>query len=584
MMMKKNSHAPNRQTKDSPIMDKQIHTSAGNIPGKPAAATLDRRDFLIAGVITLIFAVLVFYRIGNFRAPESSYTATAAQRDIVLDLGTDVEVGYISLFLGQLDNRTFTVSSFNAEHNMWELLNSEAKAGSVFAWNRIDVPYRLRHLGLVALDEESVINEMVIVTADGRTVVPVNAADYPALFDEQAVFEPVRTYLTGTMFDEVYHGRTAYEFIHGLTTYETTHPPLGKSLIALGIRLFGMNPFGWRFITALFGIMMVPLIYLFGRLLFAGRPAAAAVTVLLTVDCMHYTLSRIATIDIIAAFFILLMYYLMLRYFQHDRGVLPGRPYLALGLCGIVMGLAVATKWTGIYAGLGLGVLFFWYLINHIPDQVGRLIGFCLIFFVLLPALIYLFSYVPFVADPPTGDLLRTVIDNTQNIFRYHSELVATHYYSSPFYDWPLIKMPLLYATDTVSFSQVSSVSCMGNPFIWWTGIPCILFTMFMWLVKKDPKAGFLVIAYLAQYLPWFFIGRITFIYHYFPASLFMILMIGFCLERLSRGRWGRRAVYGYLLLAVITFIIFLPVISGLPAERDYQMKLRLLPEWILVL
>ena len=76
----------------------------------------------------------------------------------------------------------------------------------------------------------------------GTVITPVADSRYDALFDEQEMYPEVKTYLTGTMFDEVYHGRTAYEFIHGLVTYETTHPQLGKVLIALGVRIFGMTP------------------------------------------------------------------------------------------------------------------------------------------------------------------------------------------------------------------------------------------------------------------------------------------------------------------------------------------------------
>ncbi len=546
---------------------------------------MKRIDYAVLGLITLLFTILVFFRIGNSYAPESFYTATSENRDIVLDLGQNTNISHISIFLGHLNTRSFSISAYNVDNSMWEIVNGEGKAESVFAWNDIDISYNLRYLGLVAMDDEAVLNELVIITTDGYPIIPVNASDYPELFDEQNTFSPPKTYLSGTMFDEVYHGRTAYEFIHGLTTYETTHPPLGKTIISLGIRLFGMNPFGWRLIPALFGILMIPLIYLFGKALFKNTLAAAGVTLLLAVDCMHYTLSRIATIDIIAAFFILLMYALLYLFFLKDGGMLPGNKYLPLGLCGITMGLAIATKWTGIYAGLGLGVLFFWYLVTHFSKEVPRLVGFCLIFFVILPVGIYILSYLPFVGNPPQNNLFLTVFENLKYMFSYHSELEATHYYSSPFYEWPYINMPLLYATDMVSDTLVSSVSCMGNPAIWWFGIPCILLAMVMWLIKGDKKAGFLVISYLAQYLPWFFIGRITFIYHYFPASLFMILIIGYTLDRLAHLRpWCNKIVYGYLLLAVVTFIFFFPVVSGIPADRDYEFKLRLLREWILVL
>lgn len=550
--------------------------------------TLKRIDFLILGIITLLFTILVFYRIGNTEAPESFYTATRENCDIVLDLGENTPVSHIYIYLGHLNTRSFTVSAFNVDNTMWDLLSGSETAESVFDWNRIDVNYTLHYLGLVALDDESVLGEMIIVADDGSVILPVNASEYPELFDEQDTFSLPQTYMTGTMFDEVYHGRTAYEFIHGLTTYETTHPPLGKTLISLGIRLFGMTPFGWRFIPALFGILMIPLIYLFGKALFNNTLAAASVTVLLAADCMHFTLSRIATIDIIAAFFILLMYYLMLLYFLTDLKKLPGNPYLPLGLSGIAMGLAVATKWTGIYAGIGLGLLFFWYLITHFPkkeNKVFRLLGFCLLFFALIPAGIYLLSYLPFVDGTGRSNLFLVVLENTKYILSYHSDLVAEHYYASPFYQWPYIHMPLLYATDMTSSTMVSSVSCMGNPAIWWFGIPCILYSMYRWLMKDDKTAGFLVIAYLVQYIPWFFVGRITFIYHYFPSSLFMILLIGYTLNRFAKLKpWCVKAVYGYLLVVVVVFGVFFPVISGIPADWDYENSLRLLKDWILVL
>ena len=81
---------------------------------------------------------------------------------------------------------------------------------------------------------------------------PVTGGD--ALFDEQSEVPDTISQLNSMYFDEIYHARTAYEFLHGLPTYENTHPPLGKIFIALGVAIFGMNPFGWRIMGTLFGI------------------------------------------------------------------------------------------------------------------------------------------------------------------------------------------------------------------------------------------------------------------------------------------------------------------------------------------
>ena len=588
---------------------------------KKTFAARDRADFLALSALVLVFTALAFFRLGNTYAPQSYYTTDTSNRDIVLDFGDHEDLSSLSVFLGNLNTRHFSLSAFNEVTGAWEIINGEDVAESVFAWNQIDLNYRLRYLGIVVTDDESMINEIVIKHMDGSVILPVNYEEYPALFDEQELFPDARTYMTGTMFDEVYHGRTAYEFLHGLPAYETTHPHFGKILISLGVLLFGMTPFGWRFVPVMFGIAIIPLMYFFARKLFKEPFIAAATTALLVFDCMHYNLSRIATIDIFAAFFILMMYYYMFRYFQKDSayrcGLLAGNNitsvisssssdksasagsfcalsdkfpptevYTPLALSGISMAFAIATKWTGVYAGAGLAVLFIWYTLTHFPKkQTLRLFLFCCLFFVAIPLVIYTLCFIPVVGYTQYDNLIDKTIQGTLSMFDYHYNLEAEHYYSSPFYEWPVIWMPLLDANDIVSADKVSSVSCMGNPLIWWAGIPCVLYVLFSWIFKKDKKAGFLVIAYLAQYVPWMPIKRITFIYHYFPAILFVILMMGYTMADIrKRFLWGKKAITIYLVTAVICFFLFFPVVSGLPVPQEYGLRLRWLKEWILVL
>lgn len=558
---------------------------------------LTRTDYICMSVLALLFTVMAFFRLGNTYAPSSSYTTDTINRDIVLDFGEYTDIGSISIFLDSLNTRHFSLSAFNEVTNEWQVINGDAIAESVFAWNKIDLNYRLRYLGIVATDDTAVINEIAVTGSDGSILVPVNAADYPALFDEQEMIPESRTYMTGTMFDEIYHGRTAYEFLHGLVTYETTHPHLGKILISVGILLFGMNPFGWRFMSVIFGILLIPLMYLFAKKIFKNTFIATAATGLLTFDCMHYTLSRIATIDIIAAFFILLMYYYMYRYFVEDSRYralsssmqdkfLPKSVYLPLALSGVSMGLGIATKWTGVYAGAGLAVLFIWYTITHFPKkQTLKLFFFCCLFFIVIPLIIYTLCFIPVVGYSEYNGLIDKTIQGTKYMFDYHANLVAEHYYSSPFYEWPVIWMPLLDACDEVSASMSSCVSTMGNPAIWWFSIPCQLYVFFRWIFRRDKKAGFLCIAYLAQYIPWMSISRITFIYHYFPASLFMILMTGYALLHVKEHfSWGKKAITAYLVIAFVCFFIFFPFVSGLPVSREYGYSIRWLKDWILVL
>lgn len=558
---------------------------------------MNKKDAIWLGILLTVFASLAFFRLGNNFAPQSAYRVTSENRDIVLDFGDYLDIGSISVFLGSLNTRHFSISVFNEVTGSWEVIDGEAAAESVFSWNRIDINYNVRYVGLVSTDDEAVFNEFVVQRTDGAVILPVNAQDYPELFDEQEMFPEAKTYMDGTMFDEVYHGRTAFEFIHSLPTYETTHPHLGKILISLGIRLFGMTPFGWRFMSVLFGILILAVMYLFAKKLFGSTFIAAASTSLLAFDCMHYTLSRIATIDIFAAFFILLMYYFLYEYFCRDSALkhsakceppsqLSVDVLAPLGLCGLSMAFGIATKWTGVYAGAGLGILFFWYTLTHFSKkQTARLFGFCCVFFIAVPLVVYTLSFLPVVGHTPYKGLIDKAVRGSISMFEYHSKLVAEHYYSSPFYEWPVVWMPLLDANDAVSDTLVSSVSCMGNPAIWWAGIPCSLFVLYRWLGKRDQKAGFLFLSYAAQYVPWMSIGRITFIYHYFPAILFVMLMMGYTMDyAVSRFRYGKKAVILYLITAILVFALFFPVISGLPVSKQWGLHLRWLKDWILVL
>jgi dolichyl-phosphate-mannose--protein O-mannosyl transferase len=180
------------------------------------------------------------------------------------------------------------------------------------------------------------------------------------LFDEQNLLEENPSYLTGMIFDEIYHARTAYEQINKLEMYEWTHPPLGKLIIAIGIKIFGMNPFGWRIMGNLFGIAMLPFMYFLGKKLFKKTEYAFITAFLMAADCMHFTQTRLATVDVFAVFFIIVMYYYMAKFIEVDvyKDGLK-KTLLPLALCGIFFAIGVATKWICIYSAAGLAILFF---------------------------------------------------------------------------------------------------------------------------------------------------------------------------------------------------------------------------------
>ena len=128
------------------------------------------KDFICAFALTSIFAVLSLFRLGNTYAPQSYYTAESENRDIILDFGSYLDVSSISIFLGNLNTRHFSLSAFNEVTGIWEVVNGDVVAESVFAWNKIDVNYNLRYLGIVCTDDTAILNELAAQGPDGQVL------------------------------------------------------------------------------------------------------------------------------------------------------------------------------------------------------------------------------------------------------------------------------------------------------------------------------------------------------------------------------------------------------------------------------
>ena len=576
-----------------------------------------KTDLIAMSVITLVYAVVAFINLGNMEAPETQYSFVK-EGEVVLDFGKDVQIQKIWNFLGYQNNPKYVVSYSENRETGWQDAFSEASpwdAGSVFCWNSVDTGFIGRYVRIKAnadVGKDSML-ELVFIDSQGNTVLPVNAEQYPALFDEQELYTGRASFRNGTYFDEIYHARTAYEMIHGLYAYENTHPPLGKLLIACGILIFGMNPFGWRFMGTLFGVLMLPVLYLFAKKMMKETWLSIIATILFAFDFMHFAQTRIATIDVFVTFFIICAYFFMYCYTQksfYDTDL--KKTFLPLGLCGISMGLSWASKWTGIYATAGLCVLFFWQMIkrfreymyaakpqnqNLTTDGIShkdilesfhskfiRTIGFCCIFFILIPAVIYTLSYLP-MNDESGNGVIQRMLDNQTSMFNYHSQLDAEHAFSSEWYQWPTMVRPIWFYSGVISDTLKEGISSFGNPLVWWMGIPAFFAILYFAAIRKNRNAAYLTVGYLSQYLPWIFVGRITFIYHYFPSVPFVTLMVVYCMKKIVewKPKW-KPYMFVYAGLAVALFVMFYPVLSGVAVNPHYvDTFLRWFDSWVLI-
>lgn len=561
----------------------------------PIPRRTSRRGGIGIAVLTAVYAVAAFTGLGSARDPQHFCTLEAGESaTLALDGVHSINTVwyYTGLYTGEYtlaysdDGITYTAAGTMpqgyADLFKWLQPQPADAAPATAAYVRVTAGTRLE------------LGELALLDAQGERIAvrevtgPASAA---ALCDEADTVPASSTYFNSSYFDEIYHARTAYEHLRGVYPYEVSHPPLGKEILSLGIAIFGMTPFGWRCMGALFGVAMLPLMWDLLRRMFRDDRVALCGTALLACDFMHLTQTRIATIDSFATLFILLMYLFLYRYFTEGK-------LRHLAACGIAFGVGAATKWTCLYAGAGLGVLWalHWVFqgVQAHRDGDGRRyvrrlvsnIGFCLVFFVLVPGMIYYASYYPYGAARGlhgagmyfTREYAAIVLENQRFMFTYHAGLVATHPYSSRWWQWLLDLRPILYYLS-YGDGTVSTIGAFVNPLLCWGGLLALPVLAYR-AVRHDRTALFLLVGYLAQVLPWVFISRLTFEYHYFAATLFLVLALGYVFDRLrQRGSFG--IVYAFTAASGALFALFYPVLTGVTVSRSYAWNvLKWLPDW----
>lgn len=575
----------------------------------PLAAPQTRVEWVDVAVMVALSAICLLvslFNLGGHIAPETGWQSSAAGESVTIELGREVDLSRIYYYCGindsSGDGSKYTLTARNPAGSFDGLTSFTKDDANI--WKYSEVAVRTSAVHLTAITPGGRLNEIAFVEKGSRTPLTdlriseknISNADRgkpESLIDEQSSFEYAPSFQTGFYFDEIYHARTAWEMLNRIESYETTHPPLGKLLISSGIALFGMNPFGWRVIGALFGVALVPLMYLFGLKLFRNRYYAFCAAFLMMVEFMRFAQSRVAVIDVYGVFFILLMYYFILDLFS-EKDASPRRSTnLTLLLAGVAFGIGAACKWIALYAGCGMVLLVVLRTVMELrqrdfPASYGitgfilRRIGVCLAAFGVVPAMIYLLAYLPFLALPGPGHGLADVFRLQAHMLNYHRTLQATHPFSSPWWSWPLDLHPMwMYIGEGLPDGVASSIVSFGNPAIFWLGIPSVAAAAFLAVQKRDAGMGVVLAALACQYLPWVGINRLAFIYHFFSTVPFLILCIVATLRSVElRCPRFRAVTWGYLGIAAGLFVLFYPALSGLQVSQSYVDSLRWLPTW----
>ncbi|NQX71026.1 glycosyltransferase family 39 protein [Paenibacillus alba] len=596
-----------------------------------------KKDVLYLGALVVIYTIIALFHLGGHKAPTTFWKPTQAGEAVIVDLGSSHNITRINSFAG-VGEGAYSFW-FSMDGTQWQdQIAVKSDHTKVLTWNTVEPKKDARYVKMVMDAQEGAalhLHEIGIFGDGSSTILPiakvteqdVNPADEGKtanLFDEASVVPYTPTYMNGTYFDEIYHARTAYEHLHQIEPYESTHPPLGKVLMAIGIYVFGLNPFGWRIIGTLFGVGMIPVMYVFAKRMFGRSEYAFIAAFLLSFDFMHFAQTRIATIDVYGVFFIMLMFYFMYRYttlsFYKEK---LWTTLVPLGLSGLFFGIGAASKWIVIYGGAGLALLLLLSLLERYseyrlarrilrnsdePDPesegdkwteaersrlslVSKLflrntlltLLWCVLMFVIVPLGVYTLSYIPFMMVPGPGHGLKDVVTYQVHMYKYHKDLVATHPFSSPWWEWPLMLRPIwYYQAKLMPQGMLSSIVSFGNPLVWWPGFVAVIYSFYVAFKRKDRILSVLLIAYCSQYLPWILVPRLTFIYHYFAMVPFLVLILTYYIkEYLEQGPLHkRRWVYGYLAGVLVLFGLFYPILSGMIIPSAYSFFLRWLPGW----
>lgn len=434
----------------------------------------------------------------------------------------------------------------------------------------------------------------------------------------------------GLVFDETYYAKDACLYLRlgqfvcrteQATEQSYVHPPLGKWLIAIGIKVFGYNEFGWRVAAAVFGSAMIALVYLLARKLFRDRWTATVAGLLVATDFLLVVQSRISMLDIFQTFFVVLGF--MFLAFDRER-ILAVRDNLRLPFpgspparepewrfaTGAAFGLALAVKWSSSWALVGAGLLalgWSWSLIKMMRSKRTFFaeVGITLVGLMIVPTFVYITSYSKYFIDtystesgcpyvgPQSNELKGprkridfgvkpgvckkgaagtaiAFIDLHERMADYHIHLTAEHAYKSKAITWPIVKRPIAYFYEAEPRSV--HILAFGNPAVWWAAIGAAIWLLIRSFRRtKYRPERVIAMAWASQYVPWLAVSRPLFFFYMTPVAPFMMIGLASALSALrDLGKPSRWLVNAYLLIAVgVLLYFFYPVIAavGLPRE-----------------
>jgi dolichyl-phosphate-mannose--protein O-mannosyl transferase len=364
--------------------------------------------------------------------------------------------------------------------------------------------------------------------------------------------------------DEPTYVSTVNSLINGVID-RNNHPLLAKSIWAFFVFLFQAitgtdKAVFWRLGTVIFSVGTLALFFKISRLFFSKTTSFIAL-VILALDPMYFSFSRLVQLDIIMLFFSLFSLYCLLLYFKDFRTK-------NIYLTGLFLGLSIAAKMSSILMLIVISCMLIFY---HLKEKNFKLV---------IPAI---YGFLVFtLGGYVLGNVLFLILPTSINLFEYTRSLISSQlssqiiegsYLISPAWSW--FTVPQILMLYRVEFANnISSIVAFQNPLLFASTIISVFLTFILILKKRIKKIlsyKIILLYFLAHYLPWFFSIHPTYYYYIIPLLPVSILMLVNLIVQTAKPKYF---LYFFLGFSLLIFALYYPLLTGLSVPKGYECSL----------
>ena len=395
------------------------------------------------------------------------------------------------------------------------------------------------------------------------------------------------------VFDEVFYVPDASDLLRwGIEQGQPKHPPLGKWMIAAGIRFFGYTPFGWRIVAVLAGCAIAALVASAGLRLTGRWELGALAGMLVGLDGIMFVMSRTGMLDIFVGLFVVVAAWCACSAWMVQPDHRKVRWY-GVG-AAVAIGVGGGVKWSAFYCLPVLAAAFVILDVRLAPDRgrrVRELVATAATWLVV-PAVCYAAVFLPTFLTNSDQLSPASFIDHQRSLLNFHAGLQPKNPYAQSAATWVFQTEPAALFRQGCKPSQAGhSVTCphrslpteirilvVANPVVWAASILAGLGLLGVAVWKRAVFPALLVALGLSQFVPWLFTRPP---YSFYETALVPLMVLWIPLALLAVPRRPARLVAGAVGVAALAMFLYLyPLWTAVPLSRSAYADRQLVSTW----